>query len=77
MTYVRETYVSLSAHNIARMGAETCAATPAVTIKASGADGRRVVSLALHTDDYGLAREIADAINGVFAKRQPIAEAAE
>jgi flagellar basal body P-ring protein FlgI len=70
MTYVRETFVSLDAHNIARIKATTCATTPAVRLEATDADGRRVVSLSLHTDDYEIASEIADAINTVSAKRK-------
>jgi flagellar basal body P-ring protein FlgI len=70
MTYVRETFVSLDAHDVEFIEATTCASTPAVRLEAATAAGRRVVSLALHTGDYGLASEIADAINGVFAKRK-------
>ena len=76
MTYIRETFVSLSAHGIAHIVAETCAATPAVTLEVTRSDGRRVVSLTLHTEEYGLAKEIADAINAVFAARKSASEIA-
>lgn len=63
MTYVRETFVSLSAHHVAHLQAEICMSTPAVTISATDENGRRVVALALHSEDYETARIIAKAIN--------------
>ena len=78
MTYVRETFVSLNAHQVAHIEATVAKNVEAVNLEVTDDNGRRVVSLSLFMPNLEISRELADAINAVFVRRSvKVLEAAE